>query len=78
MQRVLGKGIGEKHRASIMTTVSALRRAYIRARDNNADTFTLDGNEFVTGYAKYLLQYFEMQNLPEDQDMKFTPYGWKT
>ena len=56
-----------------MTTIKALKRAYIRARDSNADTFIIDGNEFVTGYAKYLLQYFEMQSLPDDQDITFTP-----
>lgn len=25
------------------------------------DTFTFDGNEYVLGYAKYLIEYLEMQ-----------------
>jgi hypothetical protein len=56
-----------------MTTIKALKRAYKKACDGGNDTFILDGNEFVTGYAKYLLQYFEMQKLTDDQDVTFTP-----
>jgi hypothetical protein len=37
------------------------RKAYESAVKANKDSFTFDGNEFVTNYAKYLLEYLDMQ-----------------
>lgn len=37
------------------------RKAYQKAVADNADTFMFDGNEFVVGYAKYLIQYLDNQ-----------------
>jgi hypothetical protein len=41
-------------------TREELRVAYNEAVDNGRDSFTLNGREFVTGYAKYLLEYLDM------------------
>ena len=41
--------------------VKALRRAYVHAVDTNQKQFTFEGNEYVTGYAKYLLEYLKTQ-----------------
>ena len=40
-----------------------LKRAYQEACKTKTkdDTFWFDGNEFVLGYAKYLIEYLEMQ-----------------
>ena len=37
------------------------KKEYQKAVSNKSDLFTFDGNEFVTGYAKYLLEYLEMK-----------------
>jgi hypothetical protein len=42
-------------------TRDALRKEYDQAVEDNKDSFVFDGNEFVTGYAKYLLQYLDGQ-----------------
>lgn len=36
------------------------RKAYQKAVADQVDTFMFDGNEFVVGYAKYLIQYLDM------------------
>lgn len=35
------------------------KQAYAKAKAENADTFIFDGNEFVLGYAAYLIQYLD-------------------
>jgi hypothetical protein len=35
------------------------RKAYQKAVAEKVDTFMFDGNEFVVGYAKYLIQYLD-------------------
>lgn len=35
------------------------KAAYKEAVENDQIAFTFDGNEFVTGYAKYLIEYLE-------------------
>lgn len=37
--------------------IADLTRAYCQARADNADCFTFHGNQFVTGYAGYMLEY---------------------
>lgn len=37
----------------------ALRRAYGKAVEAKLEQFTFDGHEFVTAYAKYLLEYLD-------------------
>lgn len=39
--------------------VLALRRAYTHAVETQQGQFTFEGDEFVTGYAKYLLEYLD-------------------
>ncbi len=36
---------------------------YARQSKAGADTFSFDGNEFVTAYAKYLIEYLKMRGL---------------
>lgn len=49
-----------------MTTVNwtpvkliRFQKAYREARETNRDSFVFEGNEFVTLYAKYLIEYLE-------------------
>jgi len=34
-----------------------LQRAYAKAVEDNVEQFTFEGNEYVIGYAKYLIEY---------------------
>lgn len=36
-----------------------LKVEYDKARQNNLDTFTFDGHELLTDYAKYLIQFLQ-------------------
>ena len=36
-----------------------LRRLYQNAKRSGAESFTFQGHEVLTGYAKYMLQYLE-------------------
>jgi hypothetical protein len=38
-----------------------LRAAYNEARDAGEDVFVFEGREYVTDYAKYLLEYLDIQ-----------------
>jgi len=38
-----------------------LKRAYTNAVKDKKDIFTFEGAELVTGYAKYLIEYLEME-----------------
>lgn len=38
-----------------------LRKAYNKAVEEKKDSFVFQGDEFVTSYAKYLLEYLDMQ-----------------
>lgn len=38
-----------------------LKTAYLSAKQTNTDLFTFEGNDYVTAYAGYLLQYLESQ-----------------
>ena len=40
-----------------------LKREYQKAVDENLESFMFHGHEFVTGYAKYLIEYLEMEGL---------------
>ena len=39
-----------------------LRLAYDRAVAKRAQQFTFEGNDYLTDYAKYLLEYIELKN----------------
>jgi hypothetical protein len=51
-------------------TVKDLRKAYEKAVREGKDTFSIDGYDFVTGYAKYLLEYLKMRGIPDDKVLK--------
>lgn len=42
-------------------TRERLREAYTQAVKRNADSFTFEGNVFVTDYAKYLLEFLDIK-----------------
>jgi hypothetical protein len=39
--------------------LSNFKRAYNNAKKEGKDIFIFDGNEFVLGYAKYMIEYLE-------------------
>jgi hypothetical protein len=39
-------------------TFARLKKEYQNAVDNSKETFVFDGNELLTSYAKYLIEYF--------------------
>lgn len=39
--------------------IEKFKKAYNLAKDANLETFMFDDNEYVLGYAKYLIEYFE-------------------
>ena len=43
-----------------------LKEAYINASKKGVETFELDNQVYVTQYAKYLIQYFELQRIPNN------------
>lgn len=52
------------------STIRDLKNRYELAVKRGEETFTIDGFEFVTDYAKYLLQYFGMCNVPETTELR--------
>lgn len=36
-----------------------LRKAYLQARKDSKESFTFQGSEFLTDYAKYVLEYLD-------------------
>ena len=40
-------------------TLSALKTAYNEAKETNAETFKHNRTEYVTAYAKYLIEYIK-------------------
>lgn len=53
-----------------MKTIKDLRARYNKAVKNNEEQFTIEGYEFVTLYAKYLLEFLEMKKIPEDTALR--------
>ena len=43
-----------------------LKKAYAQAVEEEAEEFTFDSNVFVTGYAKYLIEYLELRFTGQD------------
>jgi len=52
------------------STVADLRRRYNEAVDRGEESFTLDGLDFLTSYAKYVLQYLDMNNIPDADKLR--------
>ena len=48
-------------------TRDLLRGAYMKAVDDGNDVFTFNGDEYVTGYAKYLLEFLDTQLVETSQ-----------
>ena len=53
-----------------MKTVSDLKKAYDRAVSDGKDVFSIDGYEFYTPYAKYLLMHLNNIKLPVNTPLK--------
>jgi hypothetical protein len=41
--------------------LARLKAAYANAQKHGAESFYLDNDEFVTAYAKYLIEYLDLQ-----------------
>lgn len=39
--------------------ISLMKKAYEKAKEKQQESFMFDGDEYLTAYAKYLLQYLE-------------------
>ena len=48
------------------TTLQQFKKAYEKATMRLETTFTFEGNEFDSGYAKYLIKYLELNFKKED------------
>ena len=53
-------------------TFAQLKQAYKNAVVREKKEFDLDDKQFVTGYAKYLIEYLEMQKCPDKKKIEFT------
>lgn len=42
------------------TTYRQFKKRYEQARNNNEESFMFKGHEFLTNYAKYLLEYIKL------------------
>lgn len=49
-----------------MKTIKDLRHAYYKALEGKQETFTIEEYDFFIPYAKYLLEYLDNLNVPED------------
>lgn len=47
-------------------TLADLEEAYKNASKKGEGTFELDNCVYITQYAKYLIQYYEMQRIPNN------------
>lgn len=43
------------------TKIKKLKKVYQEAKDNKQETFIFDGGEFLTTYAKYVIEYLTKQ-----------------
>jgi hypothetical protein len=55
-----------------LKTYQALKKEYLKAVSENKNIFIFEGNELLTSYAKYLLQYFELCLSPSLTGIKTT------
>ena len=46
--------------------IKSLKAAYLKAVDENRDMFVYKGHELLTQYAKYLIEYLELNNQNQD------------
>jgi hypothetical protein len=60
-----------------MKTIKHLRKACKESEASGKETFTIEGHDFVVGYAKYLLQFLcDMRKLPEETPLKNIFSNW--
>lgn len=50
--------------------VGDLREAYRNAKSRNDISFMLDGREYLTDYAKYLLEYCDLMDAPDNMPVE--------
>jgi hypothetical protein len=46
--------------------IKSLKVAYQKAVEENREEFTYKGHTLLTGYAKYLIEYLELNNKKQD------------
>lgn len=44
--------------------IKQFRKAYKKAVKDDVDGFTFEGHDVYTGFAKYVIEYFDMQMSP--------------
>jgi hypothetical protein len=47
------------------------KEAYQNAKSKKEDVFTVDNHTFVTQYGKYLIEYLEGQDCPNEMEIEF-------
>ena len=47
------------------------KEAYRNAKKKQNDIFTVDNHTFVTQYGKYLIEYLEGKECPNDMEIEF-------
>lgn len=50
----------------MVATIKDLRKAYEEAKAKGIESFSIEGFEFYTKFAYYLLEYLKMKGIPED------------
>lgn len=48
------------------------RKAYKKAEDSKEHMFTIDGLEFLTTYAKYVIEYLKSRGAREETEISFS------
>jgi len=56
-----------------MVKLKTLKNAYEEAVETEAEKFSVDGKELVTGYAKYLIEYAEMRGAKAETNLDLVP-----
>jgi len=51
-------------------TIKDLKDRYTKAVKDNEIQFTVEGYDLLTNYCKYLLEYFDMHNIPDKTPLK--------
>jgi len=53
--------MGNTHINFDISTLKRFKKAYEKATNESKTEFTFEDNEFDSGYAKYLIEYLEME-----------------
>ena len=57
---------------NIMGTLKQLKQLYAQAEKKGDSEFVFEGKTLVTNFAKYLIEYLELQKLDKNQELVFS------